>query len=44
MGGTIERGRYFSLDTPIVRQHPEYFAVVIPVTDVFAGEIERGGE
>jgi hypothetical protein len=44
MGHTIERGRYYTLDAPIVRQNPQFFAVVIPVTDVFAGEIERGGE
>jgi hypothetical protein len=41
MGGTVERGRYFHLDAPVVRQNPQFFAVVIPLTDVLAGEIER---
>jgi hypothetical protein len=41
MGPTIERGRYFTLDAPVVRQHPQFFAICIPVTDVLAGEIER---
>jgi hypothetical protein len=41
MGGAIERGRYYTLDAPIVRQNPQFFAVVIPLADVLAGEIER---
>jgi len=44
MGQTIERGRYYTLDAPIVRQNPQFFAVVIPLADLFGGEIERGGE
>jgi hypothetical protein len=40
MGATIERGRYFTLDAPVVRANPEYFALVIPLSVVF-GEIER---
>jgi hypothetical protein len=43
-GATIERGRYYTLDAPIVRQNPQFFAVVIPLADLLAGEIERGGE
>jgi hypothetical protein len=41
MGAAVERGRYFTLDAPVVRQNPQFFAVVIPLTDVLAGEIER---
>jgi hypothetical protein len=41
MGATVERGRYFSLDAPVVRAHPMYFAVLVPAVDVLAGEIER---
>jgi hypothetical protein len=36
----VERGRYYRLSDPIVRQFPQYFAVVVPVSDVL-GEIER---
>jgi hypothetical protein len=36
----VERGRYYRLNDPIVRQFPQFFAVVIPVGQVF-GEIER---
>ena len=42
MGPVIERGRYFSLSAPIVRNHPQFFAVCIPVADVLVDEIERG--
>jgi hypothetical protein len=41
MGATIERGRYYHLDAPIVRQYPQFFAVCIPVADVLVDEIER---
>jgi hypothetical protein len=41
MGPVVERGRYFSLDAPVVRQFPAYFAVCIPVADVLVDEIER---
>jgi len=41
MGSPVERGRYLPLAAPIVRQFPQYFAVVIPLADVLAGEIER---
>jgi hypothetical protein len=44
IGPVVERGRYFRLSDPVVRQNPQFFAVVVPVTDVLAGEIERGGE
>jgi hypothetical protein len=40
MGSPVERGRYFRLSDPIVRQNPEFFAVVVPVAQVL-GEIER---
>jgi hypothetical protein len=40
LGVPVERGRYFRLSDPIVRQFPEYFAVVIPVGEVLE-EIER---
>lgn len=43
MGQAVDRGRYFHLDAPVVRQYPMYFAVCIPVADVLVGEIERGG-
>ena len=41
MGPVFERGRYFTLDSPIVRQYPHFFAVCIPVSDVLVDEIER---
>lgn len=41
MGPVIERGRYFTLDAPIVRHFPAYFAVIVPVADVLVDEIER---
>jgi hypothetical protein len=40
MGSPVERGRYFRLSDPVVRAHPVYFAIVVPVSDVL-GEIER---
>jgi hypothetical protein len=42
MSQPVERGRYYKLSDPVVRQFPMYFAVVVPVSDVL-GEIERGG-
>ena len=36
----IERGRFYKLNDPVVRQWPTHFAVVVPVTQVL-GEIER---
>jgi hypothetical protein len=38
MQQTVERGRYFRLDAPIVRAWPEYFAIVVPVSDVLEKE------
>jgi len=40
MSVPVERGRYYRLNDPIVRQFPQYFAVVIPVGQLL-GEIER---
>jgi hypothetical protein len=40
MGQLVERGRYYRLNDPIVRRHPQFFAICIPVTDVLVGEIE----
>ena len=36
----VERGSYFRLSDPIVTQHPIYFAVLVPVSELL-GEIER---
>lgn len=35
----IERGAYFRLSDPVVRQHPVYFAILVPV-ERFLSEIE----
>jgi hypothetical protein len=43
MGQMVERGQFFRLDSPIVRQWPMYFVVAVPVTDVLS-EIERDGK
>jgi hypothetical protein len=40
MGSLVERGTYSRLSAPIVRQFPQFFAVVVPV-DTVLGEIER---
>jgi hypothetical protein len=40
MSVAVERGRYFKLSDPVVRAHPQFFCVVVPVSDVL-GEIER---
>jgi hypothetical protein len=40
MGQQVERGRFYKLTDPLVRQYPMYFAVVVPVNQVL-GEIER---
>jgi hypothetical protein len=37
----VNRGEYFLLCDGIVRQFPQFFAVVVPVADVLSGEIER---
>jgi hypothetical protein len=37
----VDRGSYFRLNDAIVRQFPEFFAVVVPVGEILAGEIER---
>jgi hypothetical protein len=42
MGQAIDRGRFFTLGAPIVRQYPAYFCIAVPVSDVL-GEIEKGG-
>jgi hypothetical protein len=39
MSAPVERGRYYRLNDPIVRQFPHFFAVVIPVE--MLGVIER---
>jgi hypothetical protein len=41
VSSVIERGTYFRLSDPIVRQHPMFFAVLVPVSELL-GEIERG--
>jgi hypothetical protein len=41
MGQMVERGQSFRLDSPIVRQWPMYFGVVVPVDQVLGEEIER---
>jgi hypothetical protein len=38
--GSVARGTYYKLSAPIVRQYPQFFAVVVPV-DTVLGEIER---
>jgi hypothetical protein len=38
--GLVARGTYYRLSAPIVRQYPQFFAVVVPV-DTVLGEIER---
>jgi hypothetical protein len=40
MHALVERGTYYRLSAPIVRQYPQFFAVVVPV-DTVLGEIER---
>ena len=41
IGHEVERGRFYKLTDPLVRQYPAYFAVLVPVSQVL-GEIERG--
>jgi hypothetical protein len=42
IGHEIERGRYFKLTDEIVRQYPQFFAVLVPVSEVLGAiEIER---
>jgi hypothetical protein len=41
MGSPVERGRFYTLDAPVVRGFPAYFAVCIPVSDLLLDEIER---
>lgn len=36
----IERGAYYRLSDPLVRQYPMYFAILVPV-EQFLGVIER---
>lgn len=43
MGQMIERGTYYRLSDPIVRQFPAFFAALVPVPELL-GEIERAGE
>ena len=40
MSVPVERGRYYKLNDPLVRQFPMYFSICIPVSQ-FLGEIER---
>jgi hypothetical protein len=40
MSAPVERGRYYRLNDELVRRFPQYFCVVVPVSDVL-GEIER---
>jgi hypothetical protein len=40
MSQPVERGRFYRLSDPIVRLHPQFFCVVVPVSEVL-GEIER---
>ena len=40
MSVPVERGRYYKLNDPLVRQFPQFFSICIPVTQVL-GEIER---
>ncbi|TMM30284.1 MAG: hypothetical protein E6F93_09255 [Actinobacteria bacterium] len=37
-GPHVERGRYFELSSPVVRQFPVQFAVVVPVNEVLEVE------
>jgi hypothetical protein len=41
IGREIAKGEYLKLIDAVVRQHPTFFALVIPVNDVLSGEIER---
>jgi hypothetical protein len=38
MGQLVERGRFYKLTDPVVRRHPTYFAVVVPVSQVLGIE------
>jgi hypothetical protein len=38
--GLVARGTYYKLSAPMVRQYPQFFAVVIPA-DTVLDEIER---
>jgi hypothetical protein len=40
IGTAVDKGRYYKLSDAIVRNFPQYFCVVIPVSDVL-GELER---
>jgi hypothetical protein len=40
IGHEVECGRFYKLTDAVVRQHPTYFAVLIPVSQVL-GQIER---
>ncbi len=40
VSSVIERGTYYRLSDPIVRQCPVYFAALVPVSELL-GEIER---
>jgi len=42
IGHEVHRGRYYKLGDEVIRQHPQFFAVLIPVNQVL-GEIERCG-
>ena len=44
IGREIAKGEYVKLNDRVVRDHPGYFAVVIPVTDFLTNVVERGGE
>jgi len=41
IGREIAKGEYVKLNDVVVREHPGYFALVIPVSDILSGEVER---
>jgi len=41
IGREVSRGEFFQLNDRVVRDHPGYFGVVILVSDVLSGEVER---
>jgi len=41
IGREIRKGEYLTLNEAVVRQHPSYFALVVPVSEVLSGEVER---
>jgi hypothetical protein len=38
VGQLIEKGRVFHRESAVVRDHPEYFAVQVPFTEVIEAE------